>query len=319
MNYESAAPMQSAAKCPFLLEFQTVEWGGPDDLLKAKIQRHESAAMERSGRLMQDDASPRQEEHKLNTGNRLGRSVASVTTPKRVVLEIDSDEEEEEKKSLSSASSFSSSDSENDEIRPQNGKGSKKHRKSKKSGNARRRRGAAAGSNGIGKKDQLTRFSPRKPQYSRLPSANPNPNTTAVLPAFSLSSSISSSVSSSPTNKLFTSKLGFQSRAGDYAYNSAKGDRGDDNEKEDDYKNTGDENEDDDDEEEEEEDPLAFQQQRAATESLAGQTHGAKDHNGLLAILSSGLKDKSSGRKHKYLYMRIHIIVCAPFRYVLIR
>lgn len=307
MNYESAAPMQSAAKCPFLLEFQTVEWGGPDDMLKVKIQKHESSAIE-GGNLIQDD-SPRltisngHEEQNFNAGKRLGRSIPSITTPKRVVLEIDSDEEDEEKKSLSSSSSFSSSDSENEEIRPQNGKGFKKHSKSKKSSNARRRKGAAASNNGIGKKDQLAGFSPKKPQYFRLPSANPS---TTSLAAFSNSSSYSTSLPSSPLakkgppNPTLTSKLGFQSRAGDYAYNSA----------EDAYVSGADEDgdfeekdEDQSEEEEEEEDPLVFQQQRAANESLASHTSGVKDHNGLLAILSSGLKDKTSGRIHTCMYI----------------
>ena len=307
MNYESAAPMQSAAKCPFLLEFQTVEWGGPDDMLRAKIQKNEY--------LVTEDGQPRQgsppglkisndqEEIKVDAEKKADWTAASATTPKRVVLELDSDEEDDDK-SESSSSSSSSSDSEQDELRVQNGKVSKKQRKAKKPSNAMRMKGTTSGLNGIGKKDQLAIFSPKTPQYSRLPTANPNQTS---LPAFSLSSSVSSSPPAliaikDLSKQTIAGKLGFKSRASDYAYNSIKGNgtagaaEDADNEEGD-----GDQNdsvgEGEDDEFEEDEDPLAFQQQRAAAESQAGKSHAGQDHNKLLTVISTGLKDKDSGRK----------------------
>ena len=277
-------------------------------MLKAKIQNIEYLVAEggqpRQGsppgvKILND-----QEESKVDAEKKADWTAASATTPKRVVLELDSDEEDDDKSESSYSSSSSSSDSEQDELRVQNGKVSKKQRKAKKPSNAMRRKGMTSGLNGIGKKDQLAIFSPKTPQYSRLPTANPNQTS---LPAFSLSSSVSSSPPAliaikDLSKQSIAGKLGFKSRASDYAYNSTKGNgtagaaEDADNEEGD-----GDQNdsvgEGEDDEFEEDEDPLAFQQQRAAAESQAGKSHAGQDHNKLLTVISTGLKDKDSGSR----------------------
>lgn len=95
---ESASPMQSAAKCPFLLEFRTLTWGGPDRISISTDQR-KLRATDATKEEVKEQPTEEPGQGALEAGRsrvEAKEATAAITSPKRVLLEFDSEDDNED-------------------------------------------------------------------------------------------------------------------------------------------------------------------------------------------------------------------------------
>ena len=71
---DSGIPMQSAAKCPFLLSFNTVPWGGPGDVMSPEDSDNNSNSNSNSNSNRNDNSNSNSNSNSMSMSNSLSRN-----------------------------------------------------------------------------------------------------------------------------------------------------------------------------------------------------------------------------------------------------